>query len=219
MLTFAGRSQLETSVGYRGASFGHSDYDIDDRGKPEYEPSLDDAVKAGKLPEPTGFRDGYRAPFAGARLVLDSQRGKSTRSDGTRLDISAEQSVDLANPPISGWLRYGGNLSGFVDLNGYGRMLQRVVDRRARRSDRRPRSPVHPARVAGRRPHDAGSAQRSRLYDRSALVATVRYSWPIWLALQRLGAQLGVGNVFGAHFFGAASRPRSYFGRPRARDR
>jgi len=41
----------------------------------------------------------------------------------------------------------------------------------------------------------------SRLFDRSALVASLRYSWPIWLALSG-SLQVGVGNVFGAHFEG-----------------
>ena len=63
-----------------------------------------------------------RAPFAGVRLLLDS-RGASPARDGVRLDVSAEQSVDLANSPASGWIRYGGTLWSFVDLNQGGRTL------------------------------------------------------------------------------------------------
>jgi hypothetical protein len=40
-----------------------------------------------------------------------------------------------------------------------------------------------------------------RLYDRSALVTMLRYSWPVWLALNG-SLQAGLGNVFGAHFTG-----------------
>jgi len=199
-LTFAGRNLLETSTGYRGASFGHSDYNGPDSGNANYQVSLDDAVTAGKLAEPTGFRDGYRAPFAGARLLLDS-RGRSSRSDGARLDLSAEQSVDLANSPSSGWLRYGGTLSGFVDLSGGGaRLLDAslttlLVDPIGERAV--PFTQL--ASLGGGR--TMPGFRTGRLNDRSALVATLRYSWPIWLSLSG-SLQAAVGNVFGEHFAG-----------------
>jgi hypothetical protein len=40
-----------------------------------------------------------------------------------------------------------------------------------------------------------------RLYDRSAAVATLRYSWPIWVWLDG-SLQVAIGNVFGARFDG-----------------
>jgi hypothetical protein len=198
-LTFDGHSVLETSAGYRGASFGPSDYHLENRGKPGYEPSLDEAVAAGRLPEPAGFRDGYRAPFAGARLLLDSRR-RSSRTDGVRFDISAEQSVDLAHSPTSGWLTYGCTLSGFVDLNGAGRMLNAsvttlLVDPIGERAV--PFTQL--ASLGGGR--NMPGLRTSRLNDRSAAVATLRYSWPVWLAL-RGSLQAGLGNVFGEHFDG-----------------
>ena len=198
-LSFDGHSLLEASAGYRGASFGHSDYDIDNRGKPGYQPSLDEAVQKGTLPEPPGFRDGYRAPFAGVRLVLDSRR-RSSRSDGVRLDVSAEQSVDLANSPSSGWLSYGSTLSAFVDLTGGGRMLDAtlttlLVDPIGERA-----VPFTQLATLGGGRMMPG-LRSGRLYDRSAAVAALRYSWPIWLAL-RGSLQAGLGNVFGEHFDG-----------------
>jgi hypothetical protein len=42
-----------------------------------------------------------------------------------------------------------------------------------------------------------------RLYGPSALVATLRYSWPIWIWLNG-SLQAATGNVFGAHFEGAS---------------
>jgi len=198
-LVFSDRNLLQTTFGYRGASFGHSDYDIDDRGRANYEPSLDDAVKAGKLPEPPGFRDGYRVGFANARLVLDS-RGKSPMKDGVRLDVSAEENCDFANAPTSGWVRYGGTLGGFLDLMQSGRQLGLsvtgvLVD------------PIGPRPVPFTQLADLGGGSTmpglrfGRLYDRSSAVVDLRYSWPIWLAL-RGSLQAGLGNVFGPHFEG-----------------
>jgi hypothetical protein len=197
--TFYGRDVLETTIGYRGASFGHTDWDDEDRGKPYFQPSLDDAVAAGELAEPPGFRAGYRAPFVGVRLLLDS-RGKANKTDGLRLDASVEQSIDAKNTPSSGWLRYGGTLWGFVDLNDGGRtvslaltgsMVDPIGDR--------PVPFTQLASLGGGR--TMAGFRSGRLYDRSAVAAVLRYSWPIWLALNG-SLQAGVGNVFGPHFEG-----------------
>jgi hypothetical protein len=196
----SGRRQLlEAAFGYRGARFGHSDYDAADRGRPGYQPSIDEAVAVGALPEPPGFRDGYRAPFAAARLVLDS-RGTARGRDGARLEVSAEQSVDLANRPASGWLRYSGTLWGFVDLNDGGRVLS--VSLSTTLVDPIGERPVPFTQLAAPGGGRSMPGLRSgRLYDRSALVAMLRYSWPVWLSFNG-SLQAGFGNVFGAHFEG-----------------
>jgi hypothetical protein len=198
-LTFGGRNVLEGAFGYRAARFGHSDYDEDDRGKPGYQPSIEEAVAAGTLPEPPGFRDGYRAPYAGARLLLDS-RGATHRRSGVRLDVNAEQSADLANSPSSGWLRYGGTLLGFVDLSDHGRMLSLAITTiLVDPIGDRPVPFTQLAAPGGGR--SLPGLRTGRLAGRSSLVAMLRYSWPIWLAFNG-SLQGGLGNVFGPHFEG-----------------
>lgn len=197
--SFKGRNFVETSFGYRGASYGHTDWDEGDRGQPDFQPSLDEAVANGELAEPPGFRDGFRAPYAGARMLLDS-RGSTRGKDGVRLDLSTEQSADLANSPASGWLRYGGTLTGFLDLNEGDRTVSLAltavfVDPTGDRAVPFTQlvSPSGGRIMAGFR--------SGRLYDRSAAVAMLRYSWPIWLALKG-SLQAGVGNVFAEHLEG-----------------
>ncbi len=198
-LRFGGRHQLEGAFGYRGARFGHSDYDEDDRGKHGYQPSIDEAVAWGQLPEPPGFRDGYRAPYASARLLLDS-RGRSRAKSGVRFETHAEQSADLANSPTSGWLRYGGTLLGFVDLSDGGRMLSLAITTTL--VDPIGDRPVPFTQLAAPGGGRSLPGLRSgRLYGRSAVVAMLRYSWPIWLAFNG-SLQAGFGNVFGPHFEG-----------------
>jgi hypothetical protein len=198
-LFFGGRNLFEAIAGYRGAAFGHSNYDQDDRGQPGYQPSIEEAVAAGKLAEPAGFRDGYRAPFVGARLMLDS-RGKSRAKNGVRLDAAAEESVDLANAPSSGWLRYGGTFGGFVDLMQGGRFLAVAVS--AVLVD-----PIGERAVPFMQLAELGGGgtmpglRFGRLYDRSSAVVDLRYTWPVWLSL-RGSLQAGLGNVFGPHFEG-----------------
>jgi hypothetical protein len=192
-LTFGGRHVLESAIGYRAARYGHTDYDGDDK------PSLDDAVAAGALPEPPGFRDGYRAPYAGARLMLDS-RGRAKKRSGVRFDVNAEQSVDLANAPTSGWLRYGATLATFMDLNEGGRVLSLALT--ASLVDPIGDRPVPFTQlVAPGGGRSLPGLRSGRLYDRSAMVAMLRYSWPIWLAFNG-SLQAGLGNVFGPHFEG-----------------
>jgi hypothetical protein len=192
-LAFYGRSALETSIGYRGASYGPSKYDRDGS------PSLDAAVSAGQLPEPAGLRDGFRAPFAQIRLMLDS-RGRARGKNGTRIDLHVEQSVDTKNEPASGWRRYSATLWGFCDLMDGGRILSLSVTGIAVDPvGERPVPFTQLASLGGGR--TMPGLRTGRLYDRSALVTNLRYAWPIWLALNG-SLQAGLGNVLREHFSG-----------------
>jgi hypothetical protein len=199
-LKLGGGAWFDAGFGYRGASFGPSDYDADERDEDDYEPSLDEAVAAGELPEPAGFRDGYRAPYVRSRLVLDS-RGQAASATGARLDFSLEHGTDLKNRPSSGWLRYGGTLGAFLDLADSGRVVS--VSGSALLAD-----PLGERSVSFTELVQLGGGgmmpgfRQGRLFDRSALVATVRYSWPIWMWLNG-SMQVATGNVFGRHFEGA----------------
>lgn len=190
-LGFADSSFLETAFGYRGASFGPGEYGG--------ELSVDTAVAAGRIPPPPGFDEGYRAPYARTRLVLDSRR-KSTSATGGRLEISGEEAADLKNSPTSGWVRYGATLGGFVDLGASGRVISlSVAALLADPIGDRP-VPFNELVTLGG-PNLMPGFRAYRLYDRSAMVATLRYSWPIWVWLNG-SLQFATGNVLGPHFEG-----------------
>jgi hypothetical protein len=192
-------STLTTAFGYRAAKFGHSDYHDGRPGTADYEPSLDDEVAAGRADLPPGFRDGYRAPFARARLVLDSRRSEAS-SSGVRLDVSAEQGVDLERSHDSSWLRYAATLGGFWDLGDSARVVSLSVS--ALLSEPRGSGAVPFTELATLGGNDLMPGFRpGRLYDRSALVTTLRYSWPIWIWLNG-SLQAAVGNVYGERWSG-----------------
>lgn len=192
-IPFAQTSWLEAAAGYRGASFGHSRYE------PHEEVSLDDAVQAGKLPMPAGFREGYRAAFTHARLTLDS-REKTGSQTGGRLELVADEGADFKGSPSSGWLRYGGTLGGFLDLNDSGRVVSLSVSTLlADPLGDRPVPFTELVQLGG--PGMMPGFRAGRLFDRSAAVATLRYSWPIWIWLNG-SLQVATGNVFGARFEG-----------------
>lgn len=198
-LSFWGSSVLEAAAGYRGVAYGHSNYDSLHRGKPNYQPSVDDEVAAGRVPAPPGFETGYRAVFGRTRLVLDS-RPKSGSLSGGRLDLSAEQGVDVKNSPGSHWLRYGASVGGFVDLGDSGRVVSlSLAALLADPLGDRPVPLTELVTLGG--PNLMPGFRAGRLYDRSAMVATLRYSWPIWIWLNG-SLQVAAGNVFGEHFEG-----------------
>lgn len=192
-LFFHSSSWLEAAAGYRGASFGDTEFHGD------REPSVDDEIGAGRVAPPPGFRDGYRAPYARARLVLDS-RGKSKSATGGRLEAFGEEAADLANRPTSGWVRYGGTLGGFVDLLESGRVLSLSVSAFLADPLGDRAVPFNELITLGG-PALMPGFRAGRLYDRSALVATLRYSWPIWVWLNG-SLQVANGNVFGERFEG-----------------
>jgi hypothetical protein len=132
--------------------------------------------------------------------VLDS-RGKSTSATGARVELSGEQGVDLKNRPTSSWVRYGGTLGGFLDLRDSGRVIS--LSASALLADPLGDRPVpftELVQLGG--PGLMPGFRQGRLYDRSALVATLRYSWPIWIWLNG-SLQAATGNVFGERFEGA----------------
>jgi hypothetical protein len=200
-------SWLEASFGYRGNSFGHSDYDASERGSPDYQESVDEAVKRGRIPAPPGFETGYRAPTARVRLVLDSRPAprnepgvEPASATGLRLELDADQGVDLKSSVSSGWLRYGGTVGGFVDLGDSGRVVSLSVS--ALLSDPLGERPVPFTELTTLGGTNLMPGYRlGRLYDRSAMVATLRYSWPVWIWLKG-SLQLAAGNVFGEHWSG-----------------
>lgn len=192
-LALGASSALESAFGYRGVSYGPSDYEAD------YQVSVEEAVAAGKLALPPGFQDGFRAAFGRSRLVLDSRPAKGSAS-GVRLELSGEEGVDTKDGPSLGWIRYGGTLGGFVDLGARGRVLGLSLS--ALQSDpwgARPVPFTELVTLGG--PNLMPGFRAGRLYDRSAMVATLRYSWPIWIWLNG-SLQVATGNVFGAHFEG-----------------
>ena len=112
---FGGSSWLETGSGYRGAAFGQGDHNG--------ERTVAEAVRNGDFAEPPGFRDGYRAGFSRAKLVLDTRASEQGSATGGRVELEAEHGADLGRAPASGWLRYGGTLGGFLDLGDSGRVV------------------------------------------------------------------------------------------------
>jgi hypothetical protein len=198
-LTFGGSNLLETSFGYRGVSYGHSNYDEANRNRSRYQPSVEEAAARGDYALPPGFSRGYRSPQAHTRLVLDT-RGKATTASGARLEVLAAPGVDLKNAGTS-WVRYGGTAGAFWDIDDSGRVVSLSVSTLF--SDPLGDQPVPFTELVtlGGPGSIMPGFRAGRLYGRSAAVAALRYSWPVWVWLNG-SLQVATGNVFDEHLEG-----------------
>ena len=187
-------SAIDTSIGYRGVSFGPGDYGGD--------PSLPVQVERGVFDAPSGYAQGYRAPFVHSALTLDTRPVEARSESGGRLALSAEEGSDFAHETQASWVRYGASLGGFWDLGDRGRVVSLSVA--AEFSDPIGSRPIPFTELVTLGGNDKMPGFRTgRLRGRSSGVATLRYSWPIWLWLDG-SLQAAVGNVFDQHLSGAS---------------
>jgi hypothetical protein len=189
---FAGASHFEVRSGYRSAFFRPGDYRPD--------PTVDERILAGTLAEPPGYESGYRAGVSGAKVVLDTRSEDEGPGSGLRVELDGEHGADFETAPAAGWLRYGGTVGGLLDLTEKGRVVSLSVSALfADALGSRPVPFTELVTLGG--PNLMPGFRAGRLYDQSALVTTLRYSWPIWIWLNG-SLQAAVGNVFGERLEG-----------------
>ncbi len=154
------------------------------------------AASTGRYALPPGFQSGYSAQYNGIRAALDSRKPGTESQSGVRVEFDGGQGSDLRRTPNSGWVRYGGGVGGFLDLNDHGRVVSASVTTQFV-------DPLGSAEVPFTELVTLGGDGPmrgflpGRLLGRSSAVATLRYRWPIWVSLD--GAmEASFGNVFGA---------------------
>ena len=185
-------SSIETSLGYRGASFYPGSFGDD--------PSLTQQVENGVFPLPDGYEDGYRAGFQRSQLTLDTRRDEDGSESGGRFVLRGEHGLDPTQSRAAGWLRYGASLGGFLDLGNRGRILSLSVA--AEMADPLGGQPVPFTELVSAGGNDRLPGFRDgRVRGRSGAAVTLRYSWPIWIWLDG-SLQAAVGNVYGEHLQG-----------------
>jgi hypothetical protein len=86
------------------------------------DPSLEVEARTGAFPVPYGFGRGYTAPYGRALASFDTRARSSTTGSGVRIEAQAEAADDVEQSP-SGWIRWGGSATIYVDLNDHGRVL------------------------------------------------------------------------------------------------
>jgi hypothetical protein len=182
-------SRVETAVAVRSADF--------ERGYFGKDPSIETRAATGAFALPDGFARGYTAQRSRVLLALDSRRKSPANGSGFRVETEAEQGTDIRRSPAASWLRYGGAVGGFLDLNGRNRVVSLSLEALfADPLNHRPIPFTELVTLGGSGP--MRGFYPGRLRDRSAGVATLKYRWPIWVWLDG-SLQASVGNVFGEH--------------------
>jgi len=192
--SFGGESVLRSGVGLRSLAFNE--------GGCCDEEDLSTAIARGQLTAP-GFGQGYTGPFQRIELELDSRKPRPAPGGGVRAEVHEEAVFPLdatRGQPRRSWIRYGGSVGAAVDVTGSQRVVSLSLG--AELAD-----PLSSGQIPFTDQVQLGGDVlmpgylRSRLTDRSALVATLQYRWPIWVYLDGV-MHAAVGNVWGEHFSG-----------------
>ena len=161
------------------------------------DPALKQRVEAGELPPPPGYEESYTAATADLTAVLDTRRPDRPSQSGWRVGLGAAPSVDLQTGGRKSWFRYAAAVEGNWDVTGTGRVVSLGLS--SAFVDPLGSEPVpftELVALGGNEPF-AGFLP-GRLLDRSALVATLGWHWPVFSYLDGLLA-VSFGNVFGPH--------------------
>ena len=186
-------SLIRTEAGSRTLFFGDSGCCA--------EPTLSDEVAAGRIVAP-GFGQGYAGAFQRVDFELDSREKRPAPGSGVRLELHEESVYTLDPNPDQerrAWVKYGGSIGGALDLTKEQRVISAAVS--AELVDPLAGSVPFPDQVQLGGDSLMPGYLRGRLVDRSSVVGSLQYRWPVWVFLD--GVITGsVGNVFGEHFKG-----------------
>lgn len=161
---------------------------------------IEERVARGELDAlPPGYEDGYLVWRHGARLQLDSRRSDATDGDGLRLEGEAEVVVDLEAPAARQWVRYGGALTGFMDVSGRNNVIALSVGASFADAVRGEVPFTDLVSISGDGP--MSGFVDTRLLGASAIAARLEYRWPVYAFLDGT-AHLAAGNVFDRHLSG-----------------
>ncbi|MGO8995860.1 MAG: BamA/TamA family outer membrane protein [Polyangiaceae bacterium] len=189
-------SHVKLMAGVRSVSLGPGTYGS--------EPSLQQEAAGGAFPIPYGYGARYTAEYNGVlasfdtRPSYDKSKSLPPPGSGARVEVEGEQGSDFVGS--SGWIRYGAEVTGFVDLNQHQRVLSvSVITRFADPLGDKPIPFTELVSLGGDGPMRGYFVGRMR--DRSAAVAALHYTWPI---APMIGGNIeaAVGNVFGEHLEG-----------------
>lgn len=181
-------STLNAQIGVRSVDFRRGGYGDDEL--------LEDAIADGSLPEPPGHRRGYTLVQSRAVVTIDSRLPRPAPGSGFRLAAGAVHGADVRAE--GSFIRYGGSITGFLDLNDRHRVLSLTLGARfADPIGSHSEVPFTELTTLGGTEPMRG-LEPGRLLGRSNAVADLAYRWPIWMWLDG-SMHAEVGNVFDAH--------------------
>ena len=184
-------SRFDTTLGIRKVDLFDGHYGSD--------PSLSQEAATGAFPIPYGFDRGYLDPYGRVLAALDT-RLDPARGSGVRIEGGMEVGGDVKHSPSTGWVRWGGAATAFVDLTGYGRIASLALATQFADPIASQSIPYTELASLGGDKWMHGFYQ-GRMLGRSTIVAVLKYAWPVapWLSGD---LQLAMGNAFDEHLSG-----------------
>lgn len=188
-------SNMQFTAGFRGLDFFHGTCCGDD--------SLDYALGANRFPpeqRPQSYGQDYYGGFQRAKVALDTREARPAPGSGFRVEAHEETMFDISKQPRgldrNSWVKWGGSIGGAIDVTGHQRVLALSVHTEFADAIRG-NVPFTDQVTLGGDDLMPGYI-RNRMIDRSAAVAHVQYTWPVWVYLDGIiGASMG--NVWGEH--------------------
>ncbi len=163
-----------------------------------HDPRCCNGIPVSELPTPPpGFPDGYTTMSERIEATFDSRPPRPEPQTGVRLRLHGEHATDLRGS--GNWIRAGGTLGGFVDVGRWRVFaLTLTAELAAPLSGEIP----FPELISfGGTGIAMPGLRTDRLIGQSAVSASFRYDWPIWVALAGT-LQVECGNVFGPGYEG-----------------
>lgn len=183
-------SRFTATMGVRSVSFNDGTNEFDD-------PTILTQVGRDVFAVPPGYARGYTIEYNQISAVYDNRLPRPKPGSGVRVEGTLTQGNDVRQNPGSGFVRYGGQIGGFYDLNDHGRVVSLSVA--GLFADPLGKAPIPFTELVSLGGYDYMRGYLpGRLVDRSAAVATLKYRWPIWSFIDG-SMQLATGNVFGEH--------------------
>jgi hypothetical protein len=193
--TYVRKHYWRRSVAYAEVGIESNDFT---RGGLKDDPVVEDAIARGSIAAPPGYERGYTVVSSALAATLDTRPTGARPGSGVRLAAGGGHSSELRTR--TSFVRYGGSVAGFLDVNGRARVLSLAVGARFVDPIARGEIPfTEQVTLGGDEP--MRGFYENRLIDRSAVVADLGYRWPIWMWLDGT-MHAEIGNVFGEHLSG-----------------
>jgi hypothetical protein len=163
-------------------------------------PALVDQIARGQIAAPPGFGEGFLGIHEQIVGSVDTRRALTSRGPWARAEVQFGADVSLRNPGSQRWTNFGVELGGGFSLPELNQRIQLSVAGLFAEQLARDPIPLTGLVHLGGEQYLRGFGDGA-LYGQSALVATLKYSWPVWLLLDGT-FHVAAGNTFGPHLRG-----------------
>lgn len=165
-------------------------------------PALVEQIERGEVAAPPGFAEGYMGFHGQVIAALDSRRELASRGPWARAEVRLGADMSFERPESLRWASYGGEIGGGIELPSPHRRIQ--LSLATLFADPLAEEPIPLTGLV----HLGGDRYLrgfggDAFSGRSAVVATLKYSWPIWMLLDG-NVHVAAGNTYGPHLGGFA---------------